>query len=591
MKLQEGKFGVAKNKGKQNIDSIQKPAAVIKGEKDNSDKPLISILEPESTFTKDQGNDRKKIKQWLFREISFKRSKKDNSEKKSEKIGKDSPKKKEIHSIIKPHHKKIAIAGAVICVVFSIATLIAGAAFAHQKVYANKVYPGVTVWGTEVGGKTMTEVQKLVTDKMKDYKVELTGPDQTYTATASDLGLTVESETIALSAYSKGRTGSFWDNYLTRARLMATRINWETSQKIIRANDLKIEPKYNIDEKSLENYVNTIIANINIGAKDSEVKVTSGTTQLVPAIFGREVAKDALLSELRSHLKSFESGGIKINTKTIRPAIVDDSAQEIAVQAQSVMSRPVTLAFNEQIFKPNKETVASWITFTKTNGAQNYSIYVDPARMKSYFTFLGTQINVYSVNKRVQVENGVKETVLQEGKDGLLIDETALGTSISTTLANQPSVNLSIPMYVAKFKTEFSQILIADWDKYIDINVSLQRMSACEKGGVNCQTFAVTTGNSAHPTPVGTWLVHGKSAITRMTGGTPGVDYYDLPNVHWVTWFKGGGYSIHEAYWRSSFGGMDYTWNGSHGCVNSPIDVAKFIFDWAPVGTPVIVHY
>jgi lipoprotein-anchoring transpeptidase ErfK/SrfK len=76
-----------------------------------------------------------------------------------------------------------------------------------------------------------------------------------------------------------------------------------------------------------------------------------------------------------------------------------------------------------------------------------------------------------------------------------------------------------------------------------------------------------------------------------MSGGTPGVDYYNLPGVHWVTWFKGGGYSIHEAYWRSSFGGQDYLWNGSHGCVNSPYAVAQFIFDWAPVGTPVIVHY
>jgi hypothetical protein len=582
---------VARNSKKQNIDTIRKSAPKQKKPVDAPDKTLLSILEPDPKYAKTSKDSEEPKKHWLFKDVSFPKRKKKNSENLTKKTKEKNIRKDGKRQIIKPHHKKIAMAGFIVCVVFSVVTLVAGVAFAHQKVYANKVYPGVVVWGTDVGGKTMTEVQQLVTEKVKNYKVELTGPDQTYTATANDLGLTVESESIALSAYSKGRSGSFWDNYVTRARLMATKINWKTSQKIIRANDLKIEPKYSIDEKSLDNYLNKVISNINIAAKDSEVKVSGGSTQLIPAIYGREVKKDELVKELKDHLNGFEGGGITISTKTVKPAIVDDSAKEVVVQAQSIMTRPVTLTYKDQAFKPNKETVASWITFVKTNGSQNYSIYIDPSRMKSYFSFLGTQINISPVNKRVQVENGVKETVLQDGKDGLLIDETTLGKSISNTLANQPSVNLAIPMYVAKYKTEYSQILIADWDKYIDINLSTQRLSACEKGGVNCQTFAVTTGNSTHPTPVGTWLVHGKSAITRMTGGTPGVDYYDLPNVHWVTWFKGGGYSIHEAYWRSSFGGMDYTWNGSHGCVNAPLNVAKFIFDWAPIGTPVIVHY
>jgi hypothetical protein len=38
-----------------------------------------------------------------------------------------------------------------------------------------------------------TEVQQLVTEKIKSYKISLAGPDQNYAATANDLGLVFNS--------------------------------------------------------------------------------------------------------------------------------------------------------------------------------------------------------------------------------------------------------------------------------------------------------------------------------------------------------------------------------------------------------------
>lgn len=588
---------MSQNKPKQNIDSIRKPQVKNFKTQPKNEAPLLSILEPEATPTPIENHGLSK-KNWLFRDLfglEQTEKKKDTTKSPKTFLGLKkklpennlTPTKKKV---LKTHHK-IALGGTALGVLVFIVVLVAGGAYAHQSIYANKVYPGVMVWGEDVGGKSMTEVQQRITEKIKNYKITITGPDQNYTATANDLGLVFDSETMALSAFSKGRTGSFWNNYTMRAKLMLLRINLESIKKIIRANDLVVKPSYKVNNAKLDQYINGISANINITAKDSEIKIVNGSTELVPAIYGREVIREDLKKSLKNNISGLESVEIKIRTKQIKPNVIDNSAQEVAVQAKNVMSRPVILTYKDQTFRPNAETVGSWITFVKPNGAKSYTLVVDPNRMKNYFAFLGTKLNIYAVNKKVQIENGVKETVLREGKDGLLIDETALGKNIASTLPVQSSVNLSIPMYVAKFKTEYSRVLVANWDKYIDINLSTQTMTAYLKGGVSVGSWKVTTGNSYHPTPAGTWLVVGKSAITRMTGGTPGVDYYDLPNVHWVTWFKGGGYSIHEAYWRSSFGGMDYVWNGSHGCVNAPLAVAKFIYDWAPTGTPVIVHY
>jgi lipoprotein-anchoring transpeptidase ErfK/SrfK len=47
---------------------------------------------------------------------------------------------------------------------------------------------------------------------------------------------------------------------------------------------------------------------------------------------------------------------------------------------------------------------------------------------------------------------------------------------------------------------------------------------------------------------------------------------------------------LHDANWRSSFGGDIYLTNGSHGCVNLPHDAACQLFDMVGIGTTVVVH-
>ncbi len=548
-----------------NVDSILKPTeSTVAQTQVSNDEPLLSIIEPVKEKTKD---------------------------KKEKKLKPEKVQKEKGAPLLKRHHKIIMASCGVLISLLVLTGLIGGGLYAHQAMYENKVFPGVVVWGEEVGGKSVAEVQQIIADKGKSYQVTLKGPDQDYQATAEDLGLTFSSESMALSAYSRGRSDSIFDNYLTRARLLATKISWKPWQNFIRANDLAIVPSYNMNEEKFNQYVDKVVENIKIAAQDSQVNVTAGQVQLKPAIYGREVKIEELKKEVRNSLNGFSSGEITVQTVSVKPAIIDDAAQDVMVQAQSVMKRPVVLTYQGQEYRPNQETVASWISFVKNTGDTKYTLVVDPAKMSSYFDFLGTKINIYPVSRKIRVENGVKETEIRPGSNGTLVDTALLGKSIATNLPNQTSVTLAIPTYVAQFKTEYERVVIADWEKYIDINLSAQVMTACERGGVNCRQWSVTTGDDNHSTPTGTFLVLGRNASFYMTGGTPGVDYYKVWVDH-ATWFTPQGHAIHDAHWRNGvFGGQDYHWNGSHGCINSPDEAAIFIYNWAAVGTPVIVHY
>lgn len=120
--------------------------------------------------------------------------------------------------------------------------------------------------------------------------------------------------------------------------------------------------------------------------------------------------------------------------------------------------------------------------------------------------------------------------------------------------------------------------------KSIDINLSTQTLTILE-GGTPVGTYLISSGKPGYDTPTGEYRVYSKDVVTPM-GTTPeAVEFYYIPDVPYVLWFYGG-YSIHGAYWHNEFGHVR-----SHGCVNLPVSDAEYVFGWAPVGTPVNVHY
>jgi lipoprotein-anchoring transpeptidase ErfK/SrfK len=119
--------------------------------------------------------------------------------------------------------------------------------------------------------------------------------------------------------------------------------------------------------------------------------------------------------------------------------------------------------------------------------------------------------------------------------------------------------------------------------KKIDVSLSRQVMTLYENGAA-VRTIYVATGVAAAPTPTGTFYVQMKAPQMRFQGVNPDGSHYDIPDVHWVMPFWGD-YTIHGAYWRPRFGVP-----GSDGCVSMTDADAKIVYDWADVGTPVIIH-
>ncbi len=119
----------------------------------------------------------------------------------------------------------------------------------------------------------------------------------------------------------------------------------------------------------------------------------------------------------------------------------------------------------------------------------------------------------------------------------------------------------------------------ADGVRWIEVNLSNQTLTAWQGSMPVLHTY-VSTGTPATPTVTGRFQVGTKYTSQNMSG--PG---YSLPGVPWVMYFYQG-YAIHGTYWHANFGSTM-----SHGCVNMRSEEAQFLFNWAPAGTEVYVHY
>lgn len=123
--------------------------------------------------------------------------------------------------------------------------------------------------------------------------------------------------------------------------------------------------------------------------------------------------------------------------------------------------------------------------------------------------------------------------------------------------------------------------------KLIDVNLSKQYLTAFDGNSVAYAGY-ISSGAGKNETPVGIFTIYSKLVSDDMRGPDPtlpGGTYFQ-PDVPYVMYFAAGGYAIHGVYWHNNFGTPR-----SHGCVGAPVGAASFLYNWAPIGTVIYIHY
>jgi hypothetical protein len=131
--------------------------------------------------------------------------------------------------------------------------------------------------------------------------------------------------------------------------------------------------------------------------------------------------------------------------------------------------------------------------------------------------------------------------------------------------------------------------------KLILVSLSQQRLVACD-GATTAYSAPVTSGRPGMETPTGTTTISFKQSpwLMKPEPSCKQTDpcWYKATQVNYVMLFRSGGYYLHD--WPpqegSAFGrGTQNARFGSHGCVHVPVGTLVQLYNWAPIGTTVIV--
>jgi hypothetical protein len=129
----------------------------------------------------------------------------------------------------------------------------------------------------------------------------------------------------------------------------------------------------------------------------------------------------------------------------------------------------------------------------------------------------------------------------------------------------------------------------ADDGKWLDVSLTpLQHIRAMQ-GEDQVMRDLVTAGLQGTTKP-GFYRILRRVYNETMDSRTiPGLtDSYFLKDVMFTQYFAGDGAAIHYNWWGPPRG---FGYPGSHGCLGMRWDGSKFLWEWASVGTPIVIHF
>ncbi|MCI8409762.1 MAG: L,D-transpeptidase family protein, partial [Lachnospiraceae bacterium] len=301
---------------------------------------------------------------------------------------------------------------------------------------------------------------------------------------------------------------------------------------------------------------------------------------LIPEVLGTTLDKDLLFENVREAILSGDTI-ISLEDYYINPKITSTSEKlvELYETISLYSGAKITYTFGNKTEVVDHSVIKDWL---KINKKKN-SVKIDSVKVREFVDYIGRTYNTFGSSRTFKGSNG--HTITVSGGDyGWLLNRDK-ETKDLVKLVKKGKVIDRKPAYTQTAVTYGKQ----DWgDTYVEINLTSQHLWFYKNGKLivdsDFVSGNVSRGNGTHTG------VYGLTYKERdaILGENSGADYRS-PVSFWMPFNNNEG--MHDASWRSKFGGSIYKTNGSHGCVNLPYSAAQKIYNNIEAGVAVIVFY
>ena len=453
----------------------------------------------------------------------------------------------------------------IVLFVFSIIILIMVAVYLGVSVYFNsRFFPGSVINGIDASGMQVEDVEELIATDVQDYTVVLKLKDGKEEAIDGGLMNFEYVSDGAVQTLKDGQNSFYWIyayfNPSTYSMTAQTTYDPEMLKDAMKSLDCFNESKVT-------------------KPKDAQIKDTSQGFEVEAEVEGDQLNEEKVYELLKTAVDAGETGvDLVENDCYLKPEVTaqDEGLQKEAALKNKYFNQIITYNIGDRQEILDYTTIKGWMTIDeKLNVEFNWNKVADWMSELSdkYDTFGRDMEFTTSLGEVVKVNH---ETY------GWKIDEAGEVDALLEVLKSGDSTERT-PLYLESARAYGSDGNDIG-DTYVEIDYTNQRMWFYKDGQLLVDT-PIVTGNMSKDwgSPDGIFCIYNKEEQATLKG-----EDYKTPVDFWLPY--SGGVGIHDAKWRSTFGGTIYKTGGAHGCVNTPWEKAQLIFNNISIGDPVICY-
>ncbi len=295
-------------------------------------------------------------------------------------------------------------------------------AASYQYRYSGVIFPGVTIAGVDVSGLTQEEASAKLWEHLtfpRQGRVAFQDGATIWVATPAELGLVLDANNTALSAYQVGRSGNPVGQFF--AQINALRAGRD------------LPPLLVYDENIARTYLLNLAATIDRPTVEASIGLNGVDITLRSGQIGRTLDIDAVLPLINAQVKTLSDGLITLVVHETPPVIFDASEQaEIARQILSaplVITTPAKDGGEQARWEIDVPTLAGMLAIERvpTSAGEQYQIGISTEHLRGFLASIAPTLDRYPTNARFMFNDDTRQLeVLQASTTGrsLLIEDS-----------------------------------------------------------------------------------------------------------------------------------------------------------------------
>ncbi len=427
--------------------------------------------------------------------------------------------------------------------------------------FINHFFFQTEINGVNVSLKPHNDVSSIITRFIKEYELKLLERDgQTEIITSQNIGM----------QYNQNSSTSFI-NHKQNSFLWIGSL-FKNSRYYI--NDL-----YDYNRTLLDNKYNDLkcFSGKIVEPRNVNFKYKDGSYEIIKEIYGNRVNKKLLITTIEKYiLEGRKTLDLSVMQCYENPIYTIESPKTWTTKKllDRYVSTRITYRFGNETEQLDGSTIHHWLSVD-----ENLEVIINNLEVAKFVKILSKKFDTVGIIREFQSSTG-KNVELQGGLYGWKINRDEETKALINNI-KQADIIEKEPIYQQKaFSREGNEI----GNTYVEINISKQHLWFYKDGKLIVHGPVVTGNpNRGHATVLGVYMVNYKQKEATLSGAN-----YEAKVTYWMPFY--GNIGLHDASWRYRFGGEIYLRNGSHGCVNAPLYLARTVFENIEEGVPVVVY-